>query len=125
EGAGEMRFFADVVAQFGHAFKQHVKATFDHFVHLRNELPLANDGHRPMSERFRAACDEMLLDTLQDLRIPHHVVGGSLPERMEAIVELFGFPRVVAADAAIALAREEYTRLDMRLETQRARSARA
>lgn len=120
----QMRFFEQVVAQFGHAFKQHVKATFDAFVHLRHELPIANDGHRPMNDRFRSTIDDMLLATLDELRIPYHVVSGSISERLTGIVELFGFPTVIGIDEAIALAREEYSKLDMRMETERARIVR-
>lgn len=75
----EMRFFEQVVAQFGHAFKQHVKATFDAFVHLRHELPTANDGHRPMNDHFRSTIDDLLLTTLDELQIPYQVVGAAFP----------------------------------------------
>jgi hypothetical protein len=75
----EMRFFADVMAQLGRAFKHHVASSFDACVHLRHELDLAADGHRPMSESFRATCDEMLVNALEELAIPHHVVGDTLP----------------------------------------------
>lgn len=122
ELSAEMLFFEQVVEQFGHAFKQHVSATFDAFVHLRHELPLANDGHRPMNERFRTACDEMLRAALDELRMPYHVVGGSLPERLGAIVELFDLPVVMGVDEAIALAEEEYSKIDKRLETERVRA---
>lgn len=120
---GEMAFFEQVVAQFGHAFRQHVKNTYDAFVHLRHELPIANDGHRPMNSEFRTTIDQMLLATLDELQIPCHVVGGSFPERLTRIVELFGLPTVMTLDEAIALADEEYAELDLRLETERVRAA--
>lgn len=121
---GEMVFFEKVVAQFGHAFKQHVKNTYDVFVHLRHELPIADDGHRPMNDRFRTTIDEMLLATLDELRVPHYIVGGSFPERLNQIVELCGLPTVMDMDEAITLANEEYAQIDLRLETERARAAR-
>lgn len=117
----EMRFFEEVLMQLGHAFKQHVASTFDACVHLRHELPLAHDGHRPMSDAFRATCDEMLLSALNELAIPHHIVGGATAERIDAIVELHGFARVMGKDEAIALAQAEHTEQDMRYETERAR----
>jgi hypothetical protein len=119
----EMRFFERVVAQFGHAFKQHVKASFDAFVHLRHELSIADDGHRPMNDRFRSTIDDLLLATLDELRIPYHVVGGSLPKRLTTIVNLFGLSTVTNIDDAIALAQEDYSKLDMTLETERTRTA--
>lgn len=122
-GSEEHQFFADVVTQYGYAFRQHVKSTFDAFVHLRNELPIASDGHRPMNERFRATCDAMMLATVQDLQIQHHVIGGSLFERLDTIVDLFGFDRLTSIDEAVEHAQQRHSRLDMRSETERARSS--
>lgn len=120
----EMLFFEQVVAQFGHAFKQHVKGTFDAYVHLRHELRIRDDGHRPMNEEFRATIDDMLLATLEELKIPYYAIGGSFSERMTAIVETFDLPTVMDLDEAMALADSEYGELDMRLETERARAVR-
>jgi AAA domain len=119
----EMRFFAAVVDQYGHAFRQHVKGAFDAYVHLRNELPLAADGHRPMNARFRETCDQMLLSTLDELQIPYHVIGGDLADRLATIVELFDLPTVMPVDASIERAFAEYAAVDKRLETQRALAA--
>jgi hypothetical protein len=120
----EMRFFEEVVAQFGWAFKQHVKATYDVFVHLRNELPLADDGHRPMNERFRSTCDEMLLAALDELAIPYRIVGGTLEERLVAIASGLDLRPVRSLSDAVARAGQEYAQLDVRLETQRPRAVR-
>lgn len=119
---GEMAFFEKVVAQFGFAFKQHVAHTYDAFVHLRHELPIADDGHRPMNERFRSTIDEMLLTTLDELRVPVHVVSGSFTDRLTTIVDLFDLPTVRSIDAAVELANAEYAQMDLRLETERARA---
>jgi hypothetical protein len=88
-------------------------------------LPITDDGHRPMNERFRTTIDEMLLATLDELRIPVHMVGGSFPERLDAIVDLFNLPRVRGLDEAIELANADYAALDLRLETERARVGQA
>jgi hypothetical protein len=116
----EMRFFEAVVLQYGHAFRQNVKATFDAYVHLRNEHPVFDDGHRPMNEGFREYCDEMLLATLVELDIPHHVIGGTMRERLEKIVELFGLPTVMPLEDAIERTNDDYAAIDWRLETERA-----
>lgn len=121
----DMVFFEKVVAQFGHAFKQHVQATFDAFVHLKHELPITNDGHRPMNENFRTTIDEMLLTTLEELKIPVHVVSGSFPERLTKIVEIFDLPTVRPLEEAIELANHDYAQIDLRLETERAKAAAA
>jgi hypothetical protein len=116
----ELRFFEAVMAQLGDALKRHVDKTFDAFVHLRNELPLAEDGHRPVNERFRSMCDEILMKTLNELEIPYHIVSGSLPERLHKIADTFQLPRVMDAEAAVALAQQEYAAMDVRSEAERA-----
>ncbi|MBQ1090337.1 AAA family ATPase [Streptomyces sp. B93] len=115
----EMVFFGKVVEQYGQAFKQHVKATYDAYVHLRHELPIAADGHRPMNDEFRTTIDGMLLATLDELEIPYHVVGGTVAERLEAIVEIFGLTPVMSTAEAIERARQEYGRQDFRMEHER------
>ena len=119
ERTAEMRFFEAVVSQFGHAFRQHVKGTFDAFVHLKNEFRISDDGHRPMNEGFRSSCDRTLLETLDELRIPYHTVSGDLPERLARIVEIHRLPVVTDVDTAIALGAKEYALIDKRLETAR------
>lgn len=119
----EMRFFGAVVDQYGYAFKQHVKATYGAFVHLRHELSIADDGHRPMNEAFRTTIDRMLLETLDELEIPCHLVSGSMPERLVAITEIFGFEPVMSVEEAVARANEDYRKQDFRLETERATAA--
>ncbi|MFC8453758.1 AAA family ATPase [Kitasatospora sp. NPDC057223] len=121
-GSAEMAYFAEVVEQFGNAFKQHVSQTYDAFVHLRHELPITDDGHRPMNESFRTTIDEMLLSTLEELKIPVHVVGGAFPDRLDQIVEIFGLPTVMGVDEAIELANADYAQIDLRLETERAKA---
>ncbi|ROO62040.1 AAA domain-containing protein [Micromonospora sp. Llam0] len=120
-GRQEMAFFEQVVDQFGHAMKQHVKGAFDAFVHLRHELPIAEDGHRPMNAQFRDTIDRMLLATLDELRIPYHEVSGPFADRLDAIVDLFGLPRVRAIEESIALADADYAQIDKRLETERSK----
>lgn len=123
ELSDEMLFFEQVVHQFGHAFKQHVKQTFDAFVHLRNELPLADDGHRPMNQKFRDTCDRMLLDTLDELAIPYDVIDGTVAERIAKITARHDLPSVMGVDEAISLAQHDYAQIDKRLETERAKAA--
>lgn len=115
----EMRFFAAVVDQYGRAFKRHVKATYDVYVHLEHELPIAADGHRPMNEQFRATIDRMLLETLDELAIPYHLVRGTMPERLERICDLLGLTPVMGVDQALELARRDYEAQDFRMETER------
>jgi hypothetical protein len=119
EKTPELAFFEEVMGELGKAFKRHVKASFDAFVHLPNELPLAEDGHRPVNERFRALSDEYLIRTLTELEIPYHVVGGSLEQRLARIAEIFDLPVVLDVDEAIRRASRDYAGLDVRSETER------
>lgn len=113
ERTDELAFFEDVMWELGKAFKRHVKSSFDKFVHLKNELPLAKDGHRPVNENFRRSSDEFLLSTLEEMEMPYVVIGGSVEERAEAIAEVFGKKPVMAIETAIAEAQDEYDKLLM------------
>ncbi|WP_017572106.1 AAA family ATPase [Nocardiopsis halotolerans] len=115
----EMGFFAEVVEQYGHAFRQHVRANYDAMVHLENERPITNDNHRPMNEEFRRYCDSLLRTTVEELGIPLRVISGSLRDRVETIVQTFDLPTVMGLDEAVALMEADYARIDMRLETER------
>ncbi|MFB7667271.1 AAA family ATPase [Kitasatospora sp. NPDC056138] len=115
----EMDFFEQVMVQYGVAFKQHVARTYDTFVHLRNELPIVADGHRPMNAQFRRLCDEMLLSSFQEIGVPYHVIGGTIAERLQQIVKLLDLPTLLPVDEAIRRAKADYGQQDLRLETER------
>lgn len=120
EKTAEMAFFEQVVEQLGVAIKEHVGGTYQVFIHLRNELTLAADGHRPVNERFRSMADERIQQTIDELGIPRHVVGGTVVERLDQIVGLLGLTPVMDVDKAITLAEEEYRAVDMTIESDRA-----
>ncbi|MEV7596077.1 AAA family ATPase [Kitasatospora sp. NPDC089797] len=126
EKTDEIRFYEQVVTQLGVALKQYAKETYDAFVHLPIEFPLDPNGHRPVNERFRVLSDEHLLNVLRDeLKIPTHIIGGTIPERLEAITERFGFPRVMSIEEAIETAKQDYSELDVRSESERNAAAAA
>lgn len=114
-----IRFYAEVMEQMGVPAKQHAKASYDAFAHLPIEFPLVQDGHRPVNERFRALADQMLLGVLEELNIPVQVIGGSIPERLEKIVDVFGLPARISIAEAIARAEEDYAKIDMTPERER------
>ncbi|MEV5754663.1 AAA family ATPase [Actinoallomurus sp. NPDC052308] len=119
EMTDEIRFYAGVLEQMGIPARQHAKAAYDAFVHLPIEFPLVKDGHRPVNERFRALADEMLLKVIDDLQIPVHIVGGSIPERLEKIMDIFGFTARMSIDEAIERAQQDYAKIDTTPETAR------
>jgi hypothetical protein len=115
----ELRFYAEVMRQIGVPAKQHAKRSYDSFVHLPIEFPLVEDGHRPVNERFRSLADEMLLQSLRELGIPVHIVGGSLPERLEKILDIYGFTPKMSIGDAIQRAQDDYAKIDTTSETDR------
>ncbi|MFE9256593.1 AAA family ATPase [Streptomyces sp. NPDC006879] len=120
--SADMRFFAAVTEQLGHAFKQHVRESFDAFVHLRRPPGPIRPGsghHRPMNEEFRSYCDDMLLRTLDELKIPCLVVDGPIPGRLEQITDHYELSPVRSLDQALQLARADYASIDWCLEQQR------
>lgn len=120
EQTPELVFFGQVMDQLGVAFKDHVRGTYDVFVHLANELALAKDGHRPVNDRFRSMADEAIGATIDELGIPRHVVAGTVAERISRIAELLDLTPVVSVETAIQRAEAEYHALDMTVEADRA-----
>ncbi|MFF9280118.1 AAA family ATPase [Streptomyces griseosporeus] len=119
----EMRFFGEVVDEYGKAFRRHVQETYDVFIHLEHELEITSDGHRPMNKGFRDTIDRMLLDTVRELGIPLHRISGTMPERMEKITAVLGLTPVMSIEEALALGKREYDAQDFRLETERVAAA--
>ncbi|MEU3064347.1 AAA family ATPase [Streptomyces subrutilus] len=115
----EVRFYGKVLEQMAVPAKQHAKAAYDSFVHLPIEFPLVQDGHRPVNERFRSLADELMLKTLDELNIPYHSVGGTIPERLQKIIDIYGIRPVVSIDEAIERAQQEYAQLDTTSEADR------
>lgn len=109
----ELSYFEAVMIDLGKLFKRHVKKSFDLFVHLPNELPLAKDGHRPVNEHFRSASDDLLKKTFDELGMRYAIVGGALPERLEKISRVVDRAPVTSTAEAIRLAEETYKTLIM------------
>ncbi|MBP6116848.1 MAG: AAA family ATPase [Neisseriaceae bacterium] len=116
----EMLFFEDVIECLGHSIRQHVQSTFDGFIHLKNELPIHADSHRPMNSSFRDYCDRSMLEILAALNIRHYVIQGSIAERLTQITTCFDLPQCMSIEDAIAAANHDYAQLDLRLELARA-----
>lgn len=98
---------ACLITNFGYIAREHAKNSYSEFIHLPIEFPLAENGHRPVSERFRSLSDELLLKTLIDLDVKYTIVGGHIEERLEQIVKLFGFKKLMSFDEALALAYQD------------------
>ncbi|MDT7847509.1 AAA family ATPase [Streptomyces justiciae] len=93
----EMIFFARVVEQYGQAVKAHVETTYDAYVHVPSAPP---------AEPYQATMDQLLLVTLDDLHIPHHVAEGPLTTRLKTIADHYALRPVMTAEEAIERAHE-------------------
>lgn len=100
-------FYQGYMDAYGVVVKTRAKRLYDAFVHLPVEFPLVGDNHRPVSEEFRALSDKILIDTLNELKIPYYVIGGSVKERLERIIEIFSLPMLMPIDEAIEKAKEK------------------
>lgn len=98
------RFYRQYMDGYGKVVKARAKRIYDAYVHLPVEFEMKADGHRPVSERFRTLSDELLLECIEEMRIPYHVVRGSVRERVERIIELFDLSTVMPMDEAIEIA---------------------
>lgn len=106
-GGAAPDFYEEVIDALGAVLKDHARRAYDVFIHLPVEFDLVADGHRPVSERFRSMSDELLRDTLDELGIPYHVVGGTLENRLATIVDIFGLPARMSLERAVELARRD------------------
>lgn len=96
------RFYQRYTDTLGDITRARAKRIYDAYVHLPVEFDMERDGHRPVSEEFRRLSDDLLIEALDRMGIPYQVVGGSIPDRIERIVDAFGLPVVVPIDEAIA-----------------------
>lgn len=102
-------FYQKYTDTLGVVTKRRAKQLYDAYVHLPVEFDMAPDGHRPVSEEFRRLSDDLLIQSLEEIGLPYHVVGGTIPERLEKIIEIFELPLVVPIDEAIDLAQTRVT----------------
>jgi nicotinamide riboside kinase len=107
----------DVNEGFGAVVKRHAKKAYDEFVHLPVEFPLVKDGHRPVSEEFRALSDRLLVQILTELGIPFRVVSGTIEDRLVKIAAIYGLTPVMPLDKALAEAKARVQALHKAVET--------
>jgi hypothetical protein len=63
------------------------------------------DDPPPISERFRELSDELLLTTLDGLRVPVHVVRGTPAQRLARVADLAGLTPRIDLEEALQSAR--------------------
>jgi len=110
--ASARRTYRRVFDRLIHAVEAHAKSAYDEVIHLPIEFPLRDDGHRPVSEPFRRLTEQMLLDTLRRLRIPVHVVSGTVEARLAQIVSRYGWSPACSVAEALAVAQQNARRVE-------------
>jgi nicotinamide riboside kinase len=100
------RFYQQYMDIYGELTKARAKRLYDAYVHLPVEFEMESDGHRPVSEKFRLLSDQLLMQSLEEMGLPYHVVGGSIPERLNKILDIFDLKPVVPVDEAIEIAQQ-------------------
>jgi nicotinamide riboside kinase len=103
-------FFTRYMAAYGTLTKDRAKRTYDVFVHLPVEFEMAADGHRPVSEQYRHVADRLLVEALEELAIPYHVIGGTVHERLHRIVDALDLSVRVPVEEAVEVATERIRR---------------
>jgi hypothetical protein len=81
--------YEEVVDQLSLLAQEHARVGYDLFVHCPVEVPLPA-GHSPISEHFRVLSDRLMLETLERLSLPAHIVTGTVEERIEQVLKLPG-----------------------------------
>lgn len=105
-GFGVRRFYQRYMDMYGDLTKARAQRLYDAFVHLPVEFDMHADEHRPVSEEFRRLSDALLLRSLDEIGLPHHVVAGPLEHRVHQIVDLFDLPLVMPISEAIEIAQQ-------------------
>lgn len=94
-------FFKQYINAYGAVTQARAKQTYDVFMHLPVEFAMDGDGHRPVSERYRQVSDRMLIEVVNELGIPLHLVRGTIEQRVQQIVALLDLPVVMPIPEAI------------------------
>jgi hypothetical protein len=79
------KVFESIIRNIEDALVRYVESTYDYIVHLPLELPLANDGHRPVNEEFRKYADDIQQELYKKTKIPIIKVSGSIKNRIEVL----------------------------------------
>jgi nicotinamide riboside kinase len=103
-------FLRQYLAAYGMVTKDHAVRAYDVFIHLPVEFDMRSDGHRPVSEKYRRVSDQLLIDVLDELEIPYYVVGGTVRDRVQTVIDLLGIPVEVPVDQAIEIADQSIRR---------------
>ncbi|WP_158581559.1 AAA family ATPase [Actinomadura spongiicola] len=109
-GTARRKSYKQYMDAYGEIVKAYAKRSYDGYVHLPVEFQLSSDRRHPVSERFRKLSDELLIQTLNELNVPHLTVVGTIRERIARIIDLFGLPLRMSLDEATSIGKGRVTR---------------
>ena len=92
---------------YGEMARMHAQAHYDVFIHLPVEFPLVPDGHRPVNEKFRLLCDQLLYQVYSTKKLPVMEVRGNIAERLNFIVRRLALPQKMDICKAIQNAQRQ------------------
>jgi hypothetical protein len=115
-GLPYQRFYQQYMDAYGVIVKNRAKWLYDAYIHLPVEFELKSDGHRPVSEPFRLLSDRLLVETIEEIQVPYHVVHGSVHERLEQIIDIHRLRPVMPLADAVAEARRRVAAASAELE---------
>lgn len=101
------RDFKKLLRGFEGMAKQYTRHRYDIIFHLPVEFPFVADGHRPTSEQFREASENLLLSTYKELGLSPHWISGSPENRLQQILQVLNISAKYPLDACIQYAEQQ------------------
>ncbi|WP_304250865.1 AAA family ATPase [Limosilactobacillus gastricus] len=102
-------FMKKYLTSYGTVVQQHAKEWYTDVVHLPVEFPMDPDGHRPVSEEYRTLSDQEIRISFKKLGLAPFVVGGTVVDRLQTIVDRYHLPQIMPVEEAIKLAQQRIT----------------
>lgn len=106
--------FRDTMMGLECVVKDYAADGYDVVIHLPVEFPFVPDGHRPVSEKFRLACDGVLRSSYSKMNVKVIEASGSLEERIEFVCRELGLPLKMSISEVMKETKtrmEEYNRM--------------
>lgn len=100
-------FFKNYLNAYGQVTKLHAKKWYSDVIHLPIEFKMSNDGHRPVSEKYRNISNKELQNIFQEIGLSPIIVGGTQKRRLEKIIDIYDLPLLVPVDEAIKSAEKK------------------
>ncbi|MGL4663110.1 MAG: AAA family ATPase [Culicoidibacterales bacterium] len=94
-------FFKTYLSAYGQVTKMHAKQWYTNIVHLPVEFNMDDDGHRPVSEKYRILSDKELQTVFDKMGLKPDIVFGTQVARIKKIIELYDLPQVMTVEEAV------------------------